>query len=366
MIAENGHSAEIESRRGAVVDTHDQTTAALLAGLDAASDIHADALRPKNTTRGYASDWKAWQAFIAATNQDLAGPAGAALAEQLGLEAGTQLQLPETATSRGLLRAYVTTLWKAGAAPTTIDRRLSGLVVTLRREHQVMVNPDHVKAARELLKDYVRTAAEDREAPRGRGQAAPLLLPDLRKMSAACPDTLAGIRDRALVLLAFAIAGRRSEVAGLTVRDVVEAPEGLVVDVRVSKTKPRTVAVPYGSNPQTCPVRAWQAWRTAAALEDDSPAFRAVDRHGRIGGALSGQAAGDVVTRAGERAGAETKLTGHSPRAGLATEARRAGKDRKAIAATTGHVPNSAVLDGYIRSVDRWDGDDNALIGIGL
>lgn len=39
--------------------------------------------------------------------------------------------------------------------------------------------------------------------------------------------------------------------------------------------------------------------------------------------------------------------------------------ERKAISATIGHVPNSAVLDRYIRRVDQWNGDDNALIGIG-
>jgi integrase len=366
MITENEHSTEIEVHETGAVETHDQTTAALLARLDAASDIHAESLRPKNTTRGYASDWKAWRAFIAETNQSLAGPAGATLAEKLGLDDGAELSLPVTAATRGTLRAFVAWLWKKGAAPSTVDRRLAGVAVTLRREHQVTVNPDDTKAAREMLKDYVRQGAESREAPRGRGQAAPLLLPDLRKISAACPDSPTGIRDRALVLLAFAIAGRRSEVAGLMARDIAEDQNGLVVDVRVSKTKPRIVAVPYGSNPLTCPVRAWRAWREAAALEDDGPAFRAIDRHGRLGGELSGQAAGDVVTRAGKRAGVETKLTGHSARAGLATEARRAGKDRKAIAATTGHVPNSAVLDRYMRTVDQWSDEDNALMGIGL
>lgn len=345
--------SEIEIYTGAVagtVEIFDPATAARLATLDAASDQHAATLRPANTVRGYASDWKAWLDFTTAT------------------------QLPAAAATRGTLRAFVAWLWDRGAAPTTIDRRLAGVVVTLRREHRVTINPDDTRAARELLKDYVRRSAAERETPRGRGQAAPLLLPDLRKISAACPVddegelTLVGKRDRALVLLGFAIAGRRSEVAGLLVRDVQDDPtNGLVVDVRVSKTKPRTVAVPYGSNPLTCPVRAWRAWTEAAGLDDpDGPAFRRVDRHGRLLGGLSGQAAGEVVTRAAERAGVEARLTGHSVRAGMATAARKAGKDRKAISATTGHVPNSAVLDRYLRTVDRWSDEDNALMGIGL
>jgi integrase len=83
-------------------------------------------------------------------------------------------------------------------------------------------------------------------------------------------------------------------------------------------------------------------------------------------GAMTGQAVGQAVTRAGTRADLTIKLTGHSVRAGLATEARRAGKSREAIAATTGHVPSSPVLDKYLREVDRWDPAENAGMGIGL
>lgn len=341
-VRPRGHSIATVAHEPAAL-AFDAETLARLAALDDVSDQHAATLRPANTTRGYAGDWRVWQTFTA------------------------EKRLPVLAASRGTLRAFVAWLWDSGAAPSTIDRRLAGVTVTLRRDHHVTVSPEDTKAARELLKDYGRRAAEAKEAPRGRGHAAALLLPDLRKMCTACPDGIAGLRDRALILMSFAIAGRRAEVAGLTVADVADDPNGLVVEVRVSKTKPRTVAVPYGSNPLTCPVRAWHAWRKAAGLDDlQGPAFRRIDRHSRILAGLSGQAVGDIITRAAERAGVEAHLTGHSPRAGLATEARRAGKDRKAIAATTGHVPGSGVLDRYMRTVDRWDEGDNALIGIGL
>lgn len=330
-------------RRGLAEIADADRTAEFLDALDAASDEHAAAMRPANTVRGYAGDWKAWERFTA--------------------EAG----IPLTAASRGTLRAFVASLWDAGAAPSTVDRRITGVVVTLRREHRVEVSREDTKAARELLKDYIRAAATAQAPARGRGRAAALMLPDLRAMCAACPEGIAGVRDRAMILLAFAVAGRRSEIAGLRVADVADDPNGLLVSIRASKTKPRTVAVPYGSNPLTCPVRAWHTWKDAAGLNDPAgPAFRRVDRHGRILGAMSGEAVGDAITRAGQRAGVEAHLTGHSARAGLATEARRAGKDRNAIASVTGHVPGSAVLDRYIRQVDQWDADDNALIGLGL
>lgn len=342
------------------------TTAELIATLDQASDEHAASLRPKNTTDAYAADFKVWQGFLATVNATL---------ERQGRE-----PIPSTTVSRGLLRAFVSWLWtEQHSAPSTIDRRIAGVTVTLRREHRVVVNPDDVKAAREYLRDLQREAAPV-EAKRGRGQSAPLLLEDLRKACAACPDTLAGLRDRALLLLAFSIAGRRSEVAGLRARDIVEDAGGLVVTVRVSKTKEREVAVPYGSNPATCPVRAWRAWSEAAELGGDSPAFLRIDRHGRVLGGLSGAAAGEVITRAHERAQAADRkaaerrgeeftgkrMTGHSPRAGLATTARQKGKSLEAISATTGHAPGSRSLAEYIRRVDRWAEGENALVGIGL
>jgi integrase len=227
------------------------------------------------------------------------------------------------------------------------------------------VNPNDTRAAREYLKDLKRDAQQN-EAPRGHGQAAPLLLADLRKACAACPDTLSGLRDRALLLVAFSVAGRRSEVAGLRVSDVREDTNGLVITVRVSKTGVREVAVPYGSSLLTCPVRTWKEWKETAGLDEESPAFRRIDRHGNLLGGLSGAACGEIITRAAERAGVAGKMTGHSARAGLATSARQAGKSREAISATTGHAPGSRSLDAYIRRVDRWSPDENATAGIGL
>ena len=341
-LTESGSTGVPDSGAVAVFDA---ATEAMLDELDAASDEHAGALRPANTVRGYADDWRTWCEYAAAKT------------------------VPVTAARRGTLRGFVHWLWtEKDSAPATVNRRLAGVVVTLRREHRVLVNPDDVAAARELLKDYVRAAANAKQPPRGRGQAPALTLPDLRAISAACPDTIAGVRDRALALLDFAVAGRRAEVAGLLVLDVADDPNGLLVDIRASKTNPRTVAVPYGSNPATCPVRTWRAWKNAAGLEADpeGPAFRRVDRHGRLlDGGLSPAAVGDVLTRAAARAGIAA-VTGHSARAGLATEARRAGKDRKAIAAITGHKENSASLNGYMRRADQWDEAENALIGIGL
>lgn len=323
----------------------DAELAARLDALDAASDDFAEEQRPDNTRRGYADDWQTWEAFA------------------------SSFGVPVTAAvRRGVLRAYVTWLWENQRhAPTTIDRKLSGLAVTLRARHQVEIPKSVTKAARELLKDLARREAAERKAPRGRGKAPAVTVEMLRAMVDACPDDLTGLRDRALLLVAFAIAGRRHEVAGLSVRDLeLAGGRGMYVHVRVSKTDPRTVRVPYAADRHLCAVRAWSAWKEAAGLDDPgSPALRRMHRTGSVTRAgLSPQSVGNVITTAGQRAGIPVRLTGHSMRAGLITEARRAGKDRKAIGATSGHVDGSPVLEGYIRDEDGWAPENNALAGL--
>jgi hypothetical protein len=85
-----------------------------------------------------------------------------------------------------------------------------------------------------------------------------------------------------LLLIGFAGALRRSELVALDVTDIIEDDDGLAIVLRQSKTdqegETKTLGLSYGSNPATCPVR---AWRAAAAL-DAGPACRAITRHGRI------------------------------------------------------------------------------------
>ncbi|MFB7751021.1 hypothetical protein ACFC18_15780 [Streptomyces sp. NPDC056121] len=88
------------------------------------------------------------------------------------------------------------------------------------------------------------------------------------KVLPACPDNLTGLLDRDLVLMHFAVAGRRHELAFNRVRDDAETSGGIQAGLRVSRVRPRIVPVPYGSRPSVCPVRAWHAWKEAAGLTD--------------------------------------------------------------------------------------------------
>jgi integrase len=153
---------------------------------------------------------------------------------------------------------------------------------------------------------------------------------------------LIGTRDRALILLGFAGAFRRSELVGLDVEDCVFGKDGLTVTLRRSKTdqtgEGRKIGIPYGSNPDTCPVRNVQAWLEIAGATA-GPLFRSINRHGQVqAGRLSGIDVARVVKKLAERAGLDAgKYAGHSLRAGHATAAAIAGASERSIMRQTGH-----------------------------
>ena len=98
----------------------------------------------------------------------------------------------------------------------------------------------------------------------------------LRDIVARIDDDLPGLRDRALLLLGFAGAFRRSELARLAIADLEESEQGLRIFVRFSKgdreSKGVQVGIPYGTS-ALCPVRALKRWCEAARITG-GPVFR--------------------------------------------------------------------------------------------
>jgi site-specific recombinase XerD len=173
-------------------------------------------------------------------------------------------------------------------------------------------------------------------------QKAAALTDDIRAMVAMTDAGLIGVRDRAMILLGFAGAFRRSELVGLDIEDCMFGKDGLTVTLRRSKTdqdgQGRKIGIPYGSNPDTCPVRTVQAWIVESGIAV-GPLFRSITRHGKLRpGRLSGIDVARVVKKLAVRAGLDAaKYAGHSLRAGHATTAAIAGASERSIMAQTGH-----------------------------
>jgi site-specific recombinase XerC len=137
----------------------------------------------------------------------------------------------------------------------TITRRLTSIT----KAHQAAgfaesPSSSHHFVVSETLKGIRRSIGTAQEGK------APLLTSDIRRIVACCPETLLGLRDRALLLVGFAGAFRRSELAAIDFTHLSFTEDGLVIDLCRSKTDQeaagRKVGIPFGKDDGTCPVRA--------------------------------------------------------------------------------------------------------------
>jgi len=257
------------------------------------------------------------------------------------------------------LGLYLAAVAKEGKATATIKRYLASIAEVHKAKGFPSPVTDQIKLLEKGIRRTIGTAQK---------QARPLLPAELKAMVEQIPDTMQGNRDRAMLLLGFAGAFRRSELVALNVGDVKTVREGLEITVRKSKTdqegQGRKVAIPFGSHHDTCPVRAVTDW--LHLLEDatnKSPLFRPV-KHGTIlEGRASDKAVDRLVKRLAQKAGLEA-VSAHSLRAGLATAAYLSGKSDRAIM-NQGRWTSTASVNRYIRDGKLWK-DDNAAGGIGL
>ncbi|TPI58677.1 site-specific integrase [Mesorhizobium sp. B3-1-7] len=232
----------------------------------------------------------------------------------------------------------------ATCAVATIRRRLAAIA----KAHVATGADDPTK--NELVRATMRGIR--RTLGTAQREAKPVLKDDLFRMLERTGDSPKDIRDKALLLLGFAGAFRRSELVGLDVADIEHVRQGIVVTLRRSKTdqegRGRKIGIPHGRT-QWCPVRSLTDWLDHTGIEN-GPVFRPVDRHGHIAGSrLSGEAVSIIVKERVEAAGFNPDdYSGHSLRAGLATSAAMAGASTWKIRAQTGHA-SEAMLARYIR-----------------
>lgn len=287
------------------------------------------------TLKNYAADWKHFSAWCAEYGRR-ALPAS-----------------PET------ILCFIVALADRYAV-STIDRRLAGISYYHKQARHPLPtkDPEVERAMRGIRR-------EKGIAPHGK---APILLDTLRRMAAALPDDHRGLQDKALLLVGFAGALRRSELVGLTIADIQFVDAGLVIQLRRSKTDQEGVGfskgLPYGVQVETCPVCALRRWLDVAEITS-GPLFRPIGRYGTIGtAALHPQGVVRAIKHAAKLIGLEVAdLSGHSLRSGLATTAAQAGVSERVIMAQTGHTDVRSVRR-YIREGSLFRENAAGMVGL--
>lgn len=243
---------------------------------------------------------------------------------------------------------------------STLQRRMSAIAEAHRAAG--FESPTRAGIVQNVLAGVRRAHGSAQE-----GKAA-LLTQDILVMVATCDENLAGLRDRALILLGFAGAFRRGELVALQVEDLAFTSNGMVVTVRRSKTDQEgqgtKKGIPFGASERSCPVHAVRKWLEASRLSS-GPVFRGVNRWGQVQlTPLSDRAVALIVKKLATAAGLNPKLyAGHSLRAGLATQAAMNGVEERLIQNQTGHK-SVAVLRRYIRDGNLFK--NNAAGSVGL
>ena len=215
------------------------------------------------------------------------------------------------------LGPYLTELAEAGYKAATLQRRLSAI----REAHRIArhtLDTGH-PAVREVWRG-IRGVIGTAKTPK-----APAVGADILAMLATLGDSTADRRDRALLLLGFASALRRSELVGLDAAPgqtpgdpagygwIEFCDEGIRIRLTRSKTdqqgEGRSIGVPCGVHPDTCPVAAVKAWLDHAGIVH-GPLFRPVGWAGTIRlDRLTDRSVALIVKRAAEAAELDPPVT---------------------------------------------------------
>jgi integrase len=241
----------------------------------------------------------------------------------------------------------------AGRRASTLGRRLAAI----RHFHNAagFDSPTTDEAVKAVLCGIRRTigAAPVRKAP---------VMPELAIAMTADTGSLRALRNRAIVLLGFASAMRRSELVALDVSDIEWRETGILITIRESKTdkfkEGQQIGVVKGS--VACPVAALKSWLSAAGISE-GPIFRSVlnRRNQRVTDRrLAGRNIAAVVKAGVAKLGLNAAdYGGHSLRRGFVSASVRAGKNVAKIAEQTRHASLDMILV-YQKSAELLSADN--------
>lgn len=233
---------------------------------------------------------------------------------------------------------------------STLKRRLAH--ISKAHKMKGYDNPVSSELVRMTMRGIVR--AEDNR----QRQAAPLLRDDLISICNMMSDDNKDVRDKALLMVGFAGALRRSELVALNISDVEFVSEGMTIHIRKSKTDQegvgRKIAIPPARG-RHCPVRSVRLWLEKIP-EKEGALFRVMRKGGNIQDArLSDGAVSTIIKSRVKGIGLdEDSFSGHSLRAGCITSLAQMGIPEWQIMKQSGHKSHN-VLMRYVRDARLFE-----------
>jgi len=299
------------------------------------------ASKSKNTRKAYASDWKQFDAWC----QFAGVPALPARSETIAAYL-TSMTMSKPATGRD----YST---------QTIARRLAAIAHFHRAAG--LADPTAAEAVKVVMAGIRRENAGRPTQAKGA-----LLTAHLRRGLRAAPKKPSDHRNRALLLIGFAGAFRRSELTTIDMEHLMFDEENrLRVVLPKSKTNQdgqfecKWIS-PGGEN---CPIKALREWLRLSGITAGA-VFRGVDRHGNVGERLSTDAIAYIVKGCAKRAGLDVReFSAHSLRSGHVTQCILNDVALPLIQKQTGHKQVDTLLR-YYRHIEGARNNSSASLGL--
>jgi len=226
----------------------------------------------------------------------------------------------------------------------TIKRRLAAIGKIHR-----LLNLENPVAA-EDVKLALRRALRKKSA---RPRQALGLTRELRdQLIAACDDSIAGKRDRAILAIGYDTLARRSEIVYLRVEDITQTPRGSKLIIRRAKNDQLGLGRVAHISPSALIIL--EDWLKAARIVS-GPLFRSIKGGTVSGSSLHPHSIGVIIKRAAKTAGLSSakieQLSGHSMRVGAAQDMMTSGLDILPIMAAGGWKTTNVVAR-YIENAD--------------
>ncbi len=249
-------------------------------------------------------------------------------------------------------------LYLSHLAPNVSRSMISSVIASIEYMHktagvEIVGNPDRYRNVRK----GIRRLHADKSIQH---KAKALTILDIALLGKLEASTLIDIRDRAIILLSFFGALRRSEVVALDIECVTITHQGADIVLLKSKTSldPVHIAISRAHNPEVCPIKALETWIEAAQITS-GPVFLSMNRHGRVNNKRLGpyQVREIIIKRFGG------EYSGHSCRRGLVTEEARRGISPYQIAKHSRHKDFN-VLIGYVEQEQAFETSSTKILGV--